>query len=101
MLYPRTCVTITGSREALARLLRGESQSDVAEDTGIGQSTLSRLYNDRRELYLQGKANDGRVDAALDEIRPLDAITASETGRLDVRIRRIAREESQEINTDE
>lgn len=89
------------TREALARLSRGESQSDVAKDTGIAQSTLSRLYNDRRDLYLQAKADDDRVDTALEEIRPFDEITASEAGRLDARIRRITREEVQQIRIDE
>lgn len=83
------------TREALARLSRGESQSDVAKNTGIAQSTLSRLYHDRRNLYLQAKADDDRVNAALEEIRPLDKITASEASRLDARIHRIAREEVQ------
>jgi DNA invertase Pin-like site-specific DNA recombinase len=60
------------TREALARLSRGESQSGVAKDTRISQSALSRLYNDRQKLYLQRMADDNRVNAALEEIRPLD-----------------------------
>jgi cytoskeletal protein RodZ len=37
------------TREALARLSLGESLSDIAEDTGIVQSILLKLYNGRRE----------------------------------------------------
>jgi len=81
------------TREALARLANGERQSVVSDETGIAQSTLSRLYNDRRELYLGVRADDDRVDAALEEIRPLDTISPGEGGRFDARVRRIVNEE--------
>ena len=43
------------TREALARVERGESRRSVAEETGIPLSSLRRLYDNRRELYLAGK----------------------------------------------
>lgn len=84
------------TREALARVARGESKSKVAEDTGIAHSTLTRLYKDRRGLYLTGTAEDDRVDAAVEEVRPLEDLTPEEAGALDARIRTIVREELQE-----
>ncbi len=59
-------------REALARVDRGESFSTVADDTGIAESTLRSLHQDRRDLYLGGEAEDERVDEALGDVRPLE-----------------------------
>lgn len=86
------------TREALARVARGERKSTVAKETGIPLSTLGRLYDDRRDLYLAGEAAalDERVDAAVDEIRPLDDLSPEESGELDAHIRMIVREELQE-----
>jgi hypothetical protein len=58
-------------REGVERVVTGESTVTVAEDLGVPQSTLSRLASDRRELYLRGGANDDRVDAAIEEVKPL------------------------------
>ena len=71
------------TREALARLARGESKHDVAESTGIPRSTLVRLYEDdqRRAMYLDGKADDDRLNAALDELRPLSEVDVEPTNR--------------------
>ncbi|OYR75156.1 recombinase family protein [Halorubrum ezzemoulense] len=60
------------TREALARVERGEPYADVAESSGIPESTLRSLEDDRRELYLAGEADDDRVDAALEDVRPLE-----------------------------
>ena len=64
------------TREALARLARGESKNVVAESTGIPRSTLVRLYEDdqRRAMYLDGTAPDDRLEDALDDIQPLPEI---------------------------
>lgn len=59
-------------REAVARVDRGEAYADVAEDTGLPDSTLRNLVDDRRDLYLAGEAEDDRVDAALADIRPVE-----------------------------
>lgn len=59
-------------REAIARVERGDSFATVADDTGIAESTLRSLHQDRRDLYLAGEAEDERVDDALTNIRPLN-----------------------------
>lgn len=59
-------------RDGLERVARGDAYSDVAEDIGVPGSTLRRLHEDRRDLYLYGEANDERVDAAVEDVRPLD-----------------------------
>ena len=83
------------TREALARIAQGQSRSKVADKTGIPQSTLSRLYEDRRDLYLTGEAEglDERVDAAVDEVRPMDDLEPGEAGEMESRIRQVVREE--------
>lgn len=74
-------------REALARAERGETYADVAEDTGIPESTLRSLADGRRDLYFSGEADDNRIDAALEDVRPIeDKKTTSEDANLDERI---------------
>jgi DNA invertase Pin-like site-specific DNA recombinase len=58
-------------RAALERVATGDTFAEVSEDTGLPASTLRHLYDDRVELYLGGDANDDRLDAALEEVRPL------------------------------
>jgi len=58
-------------RAALERVAAGEAVTTVAEDTGLPTSTLARLYDERAELYLRGEADDERVDAAVEPVRPL------------------------------
>ena len=74
-------------REAVARVDRGEPYAEVAEDTGIPESTLRSLEEERRDMYLAGDAADDRVDAALDDIRPLDAPEDLDRGDGDLRER--------------
>ena len=66
------------TREALARAERGEPFAEVAEKTGVPESTLRSLHNDRRELYLAGETDDERVDAALQAVRPIDDLRGEE-----------------------
>lgn len=82
-------------RDALARIDHGESKSTVAKDTDIPQSTLSRLYDEKRDLYLATNTReyDERVDAAVDEIRPLDDLKSDDDGDMEARIRAIVNEE--------
>ena len=87
------------TREALARVERGESRRSVSENTGIPSSTLGRLYEDRRELYLAAETDDERVSSALDELEPLDDLTADDAGELEARLRQIVREEMQKGET--
>lgn len=86
------------TREALSRVARGESKSKVAEESGIAHSTLTRLYSERCDLYLAGAAEDERIDAAMDEIRPLQDLTPEAAGALDARIRAIVREELEKLD---
>ena len=74
-------------REALVRVDRGEPYADVAEDTGVAESTLRSLETDRRDLYLGGEAEDDRVGEALDDVRPLEDIRAEEVDLAELRKR--------------
>ena len=89
------------TRTALARVARGESKRSVAEDTGIPESTLRSLYNDRRELYLRSEADDERVEEALVEVDGLDDIEADIEDDIDARLRDIVREEITGAETDD
>jgi DNA invertase Pin-like site-specific DNA recombinase len=60
------------TRAALERVVGGESIAAVSRDSGIPESTLRKLRDDRLELYFAGDADDDRVDAALEDVRPLD-----------------------------
>lgn len=86
------------TREALARVAAGESKSKVAEESGIAQSTLTRLYDQRSDLYLAAVAEDDRVDTAVEELRPIEDLTPEEAGEMDARIRAIVREEMEAAN---
>jgi DNA invertase Pin-like site-specific DNA recombinase len=79
-------------RSALERVAAGDHAAEVAEDSGLPESTLRELYRERSGLYLRADAGDDRVDAALDDVRPLDEPRAEPEG-LDDRIRDIVREE--------
>ena len=87
------------TRAALERIAQGESKHQVARDTGIPRSTLVRFYEDeqRRRMYLAGEGiEDDRLDAALEELRPLsdpDLDTGEGTDASAERIRTIVREE--------
>lgn len=83
-------------RGALERVAAGEQVSSVADDAGLSSSTLSRLYNERPELYLRGEAEDERVAEAVHTIEPLGEPRA-EPDDSEERIREIVREE---LNTD-
>ncbi len=80
------------TRHALARIERGDSKRAVAQDTGIARSTLRRLYDQRRELYLGATSSDDRIDEALEEFPDIDDISR-DTGGLDARIRHIIQDE--------
>ena len=80
-------------REALARVDRGETYADVAGDTGVAESTLRKLDRNRPGLYLGGKADDDRVDGALEPLRPLEDIRQDDTD-LDELRQRVERLES-------
>lgn len=79
-------------RAALERVAAGEGVSAVAEDTGLPTSTLARLYDQRADLYIRGEADDQRVDAAVDAVRPLPEPAAVPDGWRD-EVREIVRDE--------
>lgn len=58
-------------RASLERVVDGESVTSVADASGIPESTLRTLRDDRLDMYFDGVADDDRVDQALDELRPL------------------------------
>jgi hypothetical protein len=79
-------------RAAIERVVGGESAADVSDDVGIPATTLRTLVNDRSDLYLYAESEDDRVDAALDDLRPLDDPSV-EPDEFDDRVREIVREE--------
>ncbi len=79
-------------RSALERVAVGEPVGEVAEDTGLPVTTLREIYRDHPELYLRAEAGDDRVDAALEDVRPLDEPRA-EPEDLSDQIRDIVRQE--------
>ena len=81
------------TREAIARVDHGDSVRGVAEDTGIPESTLRRLVDNNRDLYLAGEAADERVAEAVAELGDLEDLRRGERGELEARIRSIVREE--------
>lgn len=81
------------TREALARVERGESKRSVAEATGIPLSTLRRLYDNRRDLYLAGEVDEERIATTVDELGELDDLRRPEQGDLEQRIRQVVTDE--------
>lgn len=84
-------------RDAVERVVAGESPATVADDTGLPRSTVARLADERAELYLYGDADDDRVAAAVDSLGDLpdpDAEPGDEPGdEFDQRVREIVRDE--------
>jgi len=58
-------------RRALERVAQGYIFADAADGTPVAESTLRALYNDRRDLYFYGEAEDQRLQAAAQELEPL------------------------------
>ena len=67
-------------REAVARVEGGEPYAAVETDTGVPVSTLRDLD---RDLYLAGDAADNRVEAALDDLRPLENLREDPSDQID------------------
>lgn len=80
------------TRAALERVQAGESSVRVANDTGVPTSTLGRLLEERKDLYLGADPDDERLDAALEEVRPLPDLTPDDDA-FDQRVREIVRDE--------
>ena len=87
-------------RASIERVAAGEARTDVADDAGIAVSTLKNCYNNRADLYLYTEAEDDRVDAALEEIRPLGEPAAAPVAP-EQRVREIVRDELERTAEDE
>lgn len=87
--YPEV---VSGAVDTDTRDVYTDLLDDVAADTGLAASTLRTLEDDRRHLYLGGEADDDRLDAALEDVRPLDALREDDQGLADLR-ERVARPE--------
>lgn len=84
------------TRRALERVVDGERLVDVEESTGIAESTLRNLRDNRLELYFDGEPeqyDDERkreiVDDALDDVRPLPDVDGRDEDDLEARIREL------------
>jgi len=76
-------------RAGMERVASSESIVNVAEDVGVAASTLRELYNNRAKLYLRGETNNSRVDAALEDVRPLSEPAAEPTEDVSERLKRL------------
>lgn len=82
------------ARASVERVVAGEPTTTVADDVGLPTSTLSRLAQERTDLYLHGETTNERIDAALADVRTLpDPAADSDAWRDGVRA--IVREEPQ------
>lgn len=97
-LPPRRSGRIPTRPRALTRVDRGESFGTVAGDTGIAESTLRSLHQDRRDLYLGGEAEDDRVAEALTDVRLLQDARAEDPNLEELRERVERLEEATDIN---
>jgi len=79
-------------RAGLERVAAGEDRASVADDIGVAVSTLKNAYNERADLYLYGRADDDRLEAAVAEIEPLPEPEAAPVA-LEQRVREIVRDE--------
>lgn len=90
------------TRNALERVLLGESTQEAADATGIPESTLRAILDDedRRRMYFYGDHDDDRKQVALDELGNLqppeiqpDPSEESMSGILEEQIRAVVRDE--------
>jgi hypothetical protein len=79
----------------LERVQAGESASAVADATGVPSLTIFRLYDERRDFYFAADPADECVDAALEEIRPIEDLTP-DADEFEARVRNIVRNELSE-----
>ena len=83
-------------RRALERVEQGYTYAEAADGTPVAESTLRALYSDRRELYFHAEAEDERLQAAAQELEPLEEPDIpAETSLPEKEIRTIVRDEIQ------
>ncbi|ELZ43405.1 hypothetical protein C464_16802 [Halorubrum coriense DSM 10284] len=70
----------------------------IANDTGIAESMLRSLHQDRRDLYLGGEAEDKRIDDALTDVHPLEDARAEDPEFEELRERVERLEETTDFN---
>ena len=81
-------------RRALERAEQGYTYPEAADGTPVAESTLRTLYDNRRELYFYGEADDDRLQAAAQQLEPLEEPDIpSETSLPEQEIRTIVRDE--------
>ncbi|RLM41474.1 resolvase [Haloarcula sp. Atlit-47R] len=81
-------------RRALERVEQGYTYAEAADGTPVAESTLRSLHNDRRDLYFYGEATDDRLQAAVQQLEPLEEPDIpSETTIPEQEIRTIVRDE--------
>jgi DNA invertase Pin-like site-specific DNA recombinase len=88
-------------RHALERVEQGDSYSEAASGTPVAESTLRTLHDQRRELYFHAEATDERLQAAVQELKPLEEPTVPADHDLpEQEIRAIVRDEIQQHRED-
>jgi DNA invertase Pin-like site-specific DNA recombinase len=81
-------------RRALERVERDSTYAEAADGIPIAESTLRNLHDDRRNLYFHAEAEDGRLQAAVEELEPLPELEVpTEHDLPEEEIRAIVRDE--------
>jgi len=81
-------------RRALERVGQGYTYTEAADGTPVAESTLRALYDNRRSLYFYAEAKDERLQAAAQDLEPLEEPDIStETSIPERQIRKIVRDE--------
>jgi DNA invertase Pin-like site-specific DNA recombinase len=81
-------------RRALERVEQGSTYAEAADGTPVAESTLRTLYDNRRDLYFYAEAEDDRLQAAAQELEPLEEPDIStDTSLPEQNIRSIVRDE--------
>jgi len=81
-------------RRALERVEQGYTYAEAADGTPVAESTLRTLYDNRRGLYFYAEAKDERLQAAAQELEPLEKPDIPDDIRLpEQEIRTIVRDE--------
>jgi DNA invertase Pin-like site-specific DNA recombinase len=83
-------------RHALERVEQGDTYDEAATGAPVAESTLRTLHDQRRNLYFYADAADERLQAAVQELEPLEEPAVSENNNLpEQEIRAIVRDEIQ------
>jgi len=84
-------------RHALERVEQGASYSEAVTGTPVAESTSRTLHDQRRDLYFHAEAADERLQAAVQELEPLEEpAVPAEHDLPEQEIRAIVRDEIQQ-----